>query len=540
MTFFLKRGARADDPGAAGRPAQASGGRETSASPESDRPFQLVKFLSWSFFVLILGFSLALSIFIANTARQTIIAKHQDFALLLAENLNHQIYRGFTLPTLVGFGRIQLSEKPQFDRLDQVVKATIHSFHVLEVRIYDFNKTVSYSTTADIVGRQGLAGASVDEALQQGKHNFEIVSKAQSWLAPPDLDMDPESVVLRTVYPLRAERALDVKGPSGPIMGALEIKQDITADYEALLSFQVLVVGASGASALAIFFILLLILRRADRVNLTRLEERGRLERELLQSEKLASMGRMVASIAHEIRNPLGIIRSSAELLLRKKKPADGAAPSPADARDQRILQAIFDESKRLSQTVSDFLDYARPKAPRREPLDLARTLDQVLAFLERECEEQGVAVTRDYAHGLTILGDKDLLYRAFYNIVANALQAMQAVPDETGGERQIVITAEPLPDAVRITFLDTGPGFDRAARDKLLDPFFTTKESGTGLGLAIVNSIILGHGARLELGDNQGGGARVDIVFPRAEQAASSEGEDRGLATAEQSDAKR
>ena len=126
---------------AAGGPATGQGAgdrspvRRSALPPESDRPFQLVKFLSWSLLTLMLGFGLALSIVIANSARQAIIKKHQDFALLLAENLNHQIYRGFTLPTLVGFGRIQLSEKPQFDRLDQVVKATIHSFHVLEVRI---------------------------------------------------------------------------------------------------------------------------------------------------------------------------------------------------------------------------------------------------------------------------------------------------------------------------------------------------------------------------------------------------------------------
>ena len=127
----------------------------------------------------------------------------------------------------------------------------------------------------------------------------------------------------------------------------------------------------------------------------------------------------MVAGIAHEIRNPLGIIRSTAELLLKRSKDTDGV--------NAKLLSAIFDESKRLSKTVGDFLDYARPKAPKQEKVDLAVVLDQALMFLETKCEEQGVAIIRDYAPGLVVLGDKDLLYRAVYNILSNALESMYA-----------------------------------------------------------------------------------------------------------------
>jgi signal transduction histidine kinase len=463
-------------------------------------PFQLVKVLSWSFFVLILGSSLALSMFIANRAKETVLEKQQEYAILLAENLNHQIYQRFTLPTLIGFGRIQLKDKPQFDRLEQVVQSTIHSFHVLEVRIYDDGGVVSYSTDKDAVGREGLAGANVGTALAEGGHFFDLVTRTSPFWSAFRFDPEPESIVLRTVYPLRAERGLGFQGPAGPIMGVLELKQDITKDYSAIVNLQMMIVVSSSLSSLILFFILLSILRRADRANAQRLEERAQLERELHQHEKLASMGRVVASIAHEIRNPLGIIRSSAELLLSK---------APEGDPYRRIIQAMFDEAKRLSKTVGDFLDYARPRSPRRDAVELAPLLDQMLMFFEPECDKRAVRVFKEYGRDLVISGDKDLLYRAFYNIVANALQAMDG-----GGEVRVMSAA--ANGDVTLSFRDTGPGFDAATKDKLLDPFFTTKDTGTGLGLAIVNSILEGHKAKLSLHDAPGGGAQVDVTFPK------------------------
>ncbi len=129
------------------------------------KPFPFVKFLSWSSLIIILASSLALSIFIANHARETIISKNHEFALLLAENLNHQIYQRFTLPTVLGFGRIELRQEAQYERLDQVVRSTIHSFHVLDVRIYDHQGVVSYSLKKDQVGETELSDSMVVAAF---------------------------------------------------------------------------------------------------------------------------------------------------------------------------------------------------------------------------------------------------------------------------------------------------------------------------------------------------------------------------------------
>lgn len=468
----------------------------------------LVKFLSWSSLALILVVNLFVSVFLSNYSRQDVLAKQKEFALLLAENLNHQIYQRFTLPTVIGFGRVELSQPAQYDRLEKTVLSTIHSFHVSEVRIYDFDKRVSFSTDKELVGQTGFAGEAIIEAMEQGTSSFQLVSRTGFLGGIFDLQLRPDTVILRTIYPLRTERSLVPGNPQGFIMGVLELSQDITSDYQKVVVFQRIIVGTTLGSSVLLFVILRLIISRAGRINAQRIQEREQLERELQQQEKLAGMGRMVAGIAHEIRNPLGIIRSTAELLLKRNKDSDGV--------NAKLLSAIFDESKRLSKTVGDFLDYARPKAPRQENVDLSLILDQALTFLESKCEEQGVAVTRDYTPGLTVCGDKDLLYRAVYNVLSNALESL-AEDKEPKRKPAIAVTAQATETAVTLVVTDSGPGFCPENKERLLDPFFTTKDAGTGLGLAIVRNIVESHNASLALEDAPDGGARVTMTFPPA-----------------------
>ncbi|MFP5258806.1 MAG: sensor histidine kinase [Acidobacteriota bacterium] len=473
-----------------------------------DQSLGFVKFLSWSSLALILLVNLFLSIFLSNYARQDVLAKQKEFALLLAENLNHQIYQRFTLPTVIGFGRVELSQPAQYDRLDKTVLSTIHSFHVSEVRIYDHDKRVSYATDKELVGQSGYAGASILEALEQGTSSFQVVTRAGMFGGIFDFSPKPDTVTLKTIYPLRTERSLIPGNPQGFIMGALEFTQDITSDYQKVVDFQRIIIATSLASSLLLFILLRVIISRAGRINAQRIADRERLERELQQQEKLAGMGRMVAGIAHEIRNPLGIIRSTAELLLKRAKDTD-----PVNAR---LLSAIFDESKRLSKTVGDFLDYARPKAPRQDEVDLAVICDQALMFLETKCEELGVSVTRDYEPGLTVRGDKDLLYRAVYNVLSNAMESL-AEDKEKRREPAIAVSGKIADGEVILAIADTGPGFCPDNKDRALDPFFTTKDAGTGLGLAIVRNIVESHKAALSLDNAPDSGARVTMTFPAA-----------------------
>ncbi|CAM2061800.1 Histidine kinase [Desulfovibrionales bacterium] len=476
------------------------------------------KALSISSLILILASGMFLSIVIANSARQTLLAKQQEFGLILAENLNHQIYIRFIVPTMQYFQRIALRQPAQYEGLKKIILNTIHGLHIQELRIYDPDHVVSFSTSQENVGKESLAGLTVCKAFEKGEHGFEITSHTSPLGSFLQGTYAPGSVILKTFYPLRLKPEGDKSIPKGTIIGVLEIAQDISDDYHTVVRFQWLIVITTLISSVALFLVLLVIIRKVDRLNAQGISERERLERELHQSEKMASMGRMVAGIAHEIRNPLGIIRSSAELLLKKYA-------SPEDLNG-RILKAIFDESQRLSQTVSDFLDYARPRQPKQEVVDLARLLDQALMFLEQDSARSKVMVERRYLLemcSMRVLGDKDLLYRALYNTLTNALQAManQVEAENKKQTGRLIIESSATPTELTLTFTDNGPGFDEAIKDKLMDPFFTTKDQGTGLGLAITNNIIRSHDGDLSVENAARGGTRVTIKLPRILESA-------------------
>ncbi len=199
-----------------------------------------------------------------------------------------------------------------------------------------------------------------------------------TWKAPFHVPLDKGSFVLRVLFPLKGEPiSANGKEIEAPVMGALELTQDITDDYERVLAFQGIIVVMCLLSSVVLFGLLLMLIHRAERVLAERMHKNRQLENQIHSNEKLVSMGRVVASIAHEIRNPLGIIRSSAELLQRRA--------GKTDPGTNRILEAIYDESVRLSQTVNDFLDYARPRQPRDDLVDVSLVLDQATGFLQDE-----------------------------------------------------------------------------------------------------------------------------------------------------------
>ncbi len=484
--------------------------RRQESPVESALPLSYARTLSWLSLVVILLTSLGLSFFISNSARQTLLTRQEDFARLLVENLNSQIFRRFALPTILASGRIALRQPAQYERLDQVVQSVIHGLPVERLRIYDFSRLVAYSTRKEDLGRAGLSPPNLDDVLHGAVPKSEIISSIPAWQAPFRAPLREGAFVLRVLYPLRGETLRP--GEQAPVMGALELTQDITGDYEQVLVFQGIIVVMCLLSSVILFGLLLMLIHRAERILAERMHKNRLLENELHNNEKLAGMGRVVASIAHEIRNPLGIIRSSAELLQRRM--------DRADAGTSRILGAIYDESVRLSQTVNDFLDYARPRQPRQNLVDVNLVLDQALAFLEGELRRHDVSVERQMQPGLRVRGDKDLLYRAFYNILVNGQQAMSGP-----GVIRISACLEPEqgdgPGCVRLEFQDSGPGFDQAALPSLLDPFFTTKDGGTGLGLPIVQSIIVSHGGQIELENGPEGGALVRVLLPAADPEA-------------------
>ncbi|MBC16010.1 ATP-binding region ATPase domain protein [Pseudodesulfovibrio profundus] len=470
-------------------------------SESGSRPLQFVKVISWSLFVIILGFSLLLSLFISKYAEQTLLEKQEEFGLLLAENVSHQVFTRFVMPVAMQYGAISLRQKKQARMLDEVVRSTVHSFHVTSLRIYDSKGLITYSLDPEEIGTQGNALYKVTRTWETAAFSSEILAKVSKVVSLFRFNLKPGSLMLRAYYPLRAERSLtDIS--ENPIMGILEFEQDITEDFMAMLNFERLVITFSLVTSIVLFFLVMAVLHRAERLSNKQLKEKEQLIFELQQQEKLAGMGRMVSGVAHEIRNPLGIICSSSELILKRARKEE----SP----HTRIIEALHEEAKRLSRTVAEFLDYARPKKPMMSPLDVGKLLDQVAVFMEPECEKRNVSIDRQYSEDMSAQGDKDLLYRAFYNLVANGIQAMEGQE-----EGHIFINAAREEGRLHVTIHDTGPGFSEECIDQVRDPFFTTKDSGTGLGLALVSTIFESHGVEMHLSNAEDGGARVDIIFP-------------------------
>lgn len=481
-------------------------GNNKTESADKALPLSYARTLSWLSLLFILLSSLGLSFFIASSVREMLLRRQDDFTRQLTDNLNSQIFRRFALPTILAGGTISLRQPHQNERLDTVVRSIIQGLPVERVRIFDFSHRVAYSTDKTELGKTDLAPANLDEILDGAQARSELVSTIAPWKAWFHLPLAEGTFVRRVLFPLRGEPLGTERAQ--PVMGALELTQDITDDYERVMAFQGIIVVMCLLSSVLLFGILLLLIQRAERVLAERILRNQKLENEIHSNEKLVSMGRVVASIAHEIRNPLGIIRSSAELLQRR------AAKS--DPGTKRILEAIYDESVRLSQTVNDFLDYAKPRQPGKDAVDVRLVLDQALAFLEGEFRRCQIEIENEVPNGLFAIGDKDLFYRAFYNILVNSQQAMDGagiIRIEGGLSRD---QDEKL--WVELAFMDTGPGFDPDSLQNILDPFFTTKDGGTGLGLPIVQSIIQGHGGRLKPGNRAEGGAVTRIWLPAAD----------------------
>jgi len=469
-----------------------------SPTPESVKPFRLAKYFAATSLVVILLFAAALSGFLASRNKKVLLDRYEEYAMLLSTNLNHQVFRQFVLPTATIYGQIDLSSEYQYRRMDRVVRETIHSLNISQVNIYDVKGVLVYSTDESLtLGQPGEVGPDF-EAARDRQPVSRLLSEGSmlSYLLHRRLS---QPVKLRTLTPFRAE-AVGVSFRPRPVLGIFELIMDLTPEMEQIFKHQLLV-GVSATGILGVLFVILtLIVRQGEKILNRRTEERKRLEDQLLEAERLAALGRMVASVSHEVKTPLGIIRSTGELLASQMEAAD---PS------RKLTGIIVEECNRLNRIVTEFLDFARPQAPRPRPCQVGQLLKRNLEALGPELEKQGIKLVETLVEGPTIQADPDLLYRAFLNVLVNSVQAMPK-----GG--QLRVSAWPLGDSqgCRIEIFDTGPGIPPEVQDRVFEPFFTLKEKGSGLGLSIVKSIIEGHGGRIDIISTPGEGTRTVITL--------------------------
>ncbi len=232
--------------------------------------------------------------------------------------------------------------------------------------------------------------------------------------------------------------------------------------------------------------------------DITSEKEKERLEKQIFEAEKLASLGQLAAGVAHEINNPLTSVTLITEQLLKEVE----------DGRVRRKLKVIERQVEGAARIARSLLNFARQVTPEIRDVDINAILDKVLEELSVQMGR--ISLEKDYGKLPKVKGDELQLRQAFTNVILNAIQAIE-------GEGKITVKTRAERDAVVVTISDTGRGIPEEHLSRIFEPFFTTKElgKGTGLGLAIVHGIIERHGGKIEVESEVGKGTSFTITLP-------------------------
>ena len=231
----------------------------------------------------------------------------------------------------------------------------------------------------------------------------------------------------------------------------------------------------------------------------------------MMAQDRLASIGQLVAGVAHEINNPLTGVIGFSELLLQRNL--------PGDIKDD--LKIINDEAKRTALIVKNLLTFSRKQPEGKTQVSINEQIRRVLDLRQHEQSVNNIQVAVHFASDLPpIMGNGSQLQQVFFNIVTNAEQAMLGARNRG----KLTITTERVGDVVRVSLADDGPGISPENMRRLFTPFFTTKEvgKGTGLGLSICHGIITEHNGKIHAESEQGRGATFTIYLPIEERATS------------------
>lgn len=319
----------------------------------------------------------------------------------------------------------------------------------------------------------------------------------------PTLTLDHEAVILATSGMPSASRLYSVDGfyfksgyapvvdEQGEVLAILGVEAS-ASHFRVLGSFKKTMLIIGGASLVFLMAVGLLFLKLSYSLAQT--------EMAVLRADALASLGRMAAHMAHEIRNPLSIIRGAVERL---------RASSAVQEADRELLGFLPEEVDRLDDIVSRYLDFARVEPPKLVAEDLAALAKETAAMAQRELAEKGVRVEiSSTAHLPAVRLDASRIKQALLNLLLNAVEAMPQ-----GGEIQITLSQ--FKKQVRLDLRDTGMGIPKTQLSKIFEPFYTTKDGGSGLGLAMVAKIIEDHRGNIEVHSQPNQGTTFSLFLP-------------------------
>lgn len=402
-------------------------------------------------------------------------------------------------------GQLLNNNEQLADRITRLIAPQQHNDALRETTTV-FLEDVRIATT--VTDESGLRATGTRLSAAVAKH---VLQRGEVWIAP--------AYVLHERYfaaysPLR--------DPDGAVVGALyvglperpyiNLRNNLNLTFATLLLVLTLLavwlttsLGRQLGSREAEINTLNHTLEQKVQQRTTELEEKSRqlleTQKELARNERLAELGMLSAGVAHEINNPLAIIRGNAELLQMS---------IPKDAEDQIEVSEILTQAGRINRIVSSLLSLVRQEKRQISRFPLATLLDEILNQIGHQIPLAGYAIERNYYQAaINLEADQEQLRQVFTNLVLNGLQAME-------GEGQLTISAESdLSGTCSITVADTGPGIATGELERLFSPFFSTKQNGTGLGLAVSWGIVRNHGGTIAVQSAIGCGARFIVTLP-------------------------
>jgi C4-dicarboxylate-specific signal transduction histidine kinase len=237
---------------------------------------------------------------------------------------------------------------------------------------------------------------------------------------------------------------------------------------------------------------------------------------ELAHANRVATMGQLAASIAHEVTQPIAAAFTNAQAALR------WLGTQPPDLEEVRqALGRIVKDTNRASDVIGRIRDLIKKAPPQKDSLDINETIRDVIVLTSGEVVKHGVSAQTQFAEGLPLVqGDRTQLQQVILNLIINAIEAMSCVGE--GSRRLLISTARHGQDGVLVAVRDSGPGLTPADHERLFEAFYTTKPSGLGMGLSICRSIIEAHGGRLWTTANVPRGAVFQFTVPTRSDSAS------------------
>ncbi len=239
-------------------------------------------------------------------------------------------------------------------------------------------------------------------------------------------------------------------------------------------------------------------------ISLSDLTEKHAMAEAVQRSERLAALGQLSAGLAHELRNPLASMSGSIQLL---------AESNGLDPDEKRLMEIVLREADRLDALVADFLRFARPRPLQPVAFDVAQMVRASVALLRNAPTPRAFEIVEVLPETLPFFGDADQLGQVLWNLLTNAVAALEA------RDGTLTVAAQVLDgELLALSVSDTGCGIAKKNLSALFDPLFTTKRGGTGLGLAIAHGIVQAHGGRIEVSSREGQGATFTVLLPRRE----------------------